>query len=391
MEITFQQAIRNKDFKTALAMIENGDDLLKSEFIFKIEDSFRPILQGEAFEVMDALIEEEVISVDVFEYDTFQGSIFNAIVDYLPNTDNAKEFLAKFISNVENLNDSVANKTFLGLAIENLVQKDILEIMLDNGCDVNYANNAEQTFLHCVTSLPTHLDENKKLDIMQVLIDYGIDISKKDNNGNNALHLAIEKRFNSGVKLLLEQGLDPNEENNKGYSAFAIASNTQNNEVTELLNQYSSVDTEELQKMCYKFVTSIYSKTPSESEMSTFKSFEGVNIYLPVKDFYGNTTTILDEILKKGYDWFETLVEIFDLDIDYTDDFGNSILHKICAIDLNFDETKSKDLYKIAKKLLKMGANPSLSNNEDKTPIDLASDDNLKEKIVAILIKAKVS
>ncbi len=389
MGTTFQQAIRNKDFKEALAKIERGDDLLKSDFMFALSDSFRDIVRNEAYEVLNALVENEEISLDIFEYDTFNKSIFKAIVEYLPSTNEAKEFLGSFVAEVENLEDAVDGLTFLGLAIENKMDKDLVAVMIENGCDINYLNNNEQNFLHILANSPAHMGEDKIVPLVELLVDNGLDFSKKDNGGNTPLHIATTRNLKKTIEFLLDQGADPAEENSKGDTAFKIAMDRGYNELNDLLSQYGEADSEQSADMCYDFVKNIYSNSPSEGDIEQMKKFADVDIYLERKDAYGNLTTILDEMLKKSYEWFEVFLDVFEIDVEYSDNAENTILHKVCAINLNFEESKSKDLYKKVKKLLKLGANPSLTNNMDKTPIDLASTDNLKEKTVLILLKAK--
>ena len=96
----------------------------------------------------------------------------------------------------------------------------------------------------------------------------------------------------------------------------------------------------------------------------------------------------LDLVVKKSYAFFTEFLEIFSLEnINITDDNGNTLLHKVCAIDVNFEAYKAKELYRKVKTVLKLGADISLTNNRDKTALMLASDDNLKEKTVALLLK----
>jgi len=84
---------------------------------------------------------------------------------------------------------------------------------------------------------------------------------------------------------------------------------------------------------------------------------------------------------------FETLLKHNTQDINLTDNTGNTVLHKVCAMPLNFEQTKAKEQYKMVKLLLKQGADKSIRNTDDKTALDLATDDNLKEKIVQLLLK----
>ena len=60
---------------------------------------------------------------------------------------------------------------------------------------------------------------------------------------------------------------------------------------------------------------------------------------------------------------------------------------KVCNVNLNFEAEKAKDIYKKVKLVLEKGADISIRNAQDKLPIDLASNDNLKEKTVQLLLK----
>jgi len=76
-----------------------------------------------------------------------------------------------------------------------------------------------------------------------------------------------------------------------------------------------------------------------------------------------------------------------NVDVNHQDDHGNTLLHKVCGYNVNFEAEKAKETYKKVKLLLENGADASISNDEDKTPLMLASDDNLKIKTVELLMK----
>ncbi len=387
MEKTFHKAIRTKDFTTALQMVNNGDDLLRSDFIFKIEDSFKPLLINEGYDVLNAMIENDIFSMDIFDYDSFNNTIFEAVFAYLPSNSNADAFFSDFISKIENLDESVGDKTLITLAIDKLLPVDKIETLINSGCDLQYANNAEKNFAHYISDMPAVYDQDRRFTILEFLIASGLDIFAKDLDGNTPLHIAVKDRFNVSLPLLLDNGLDPAEINNKGFSSFQIANNSGNIEAAEILNNYGSADEEEKLLMANKFISQVHSDVPSESDMSKLNSFGKIDIYAPVKDFYGNETTIVSQMCTKSYEWFKLFADSYGFDVGYSDNSGNTILHTVCAFDLNFDSTKSKDTYRKAKLLLKMGADPRALNNSDQTPIDLASLDNLKEKVVALLLK----
>ena len=104
---------------------------------------------------------------------------------------------------------------------------------------------------------------------------------------------------------------------------------------------------------------------------------------------YYSVTTSKSLLYKIPYSFFEKAIESGSIDIHETDNDGNSILHTICEKDLNHDQNLAKLVYKKVKFLVEKGINVSLTNNNGKTAMDLALTDNLKDKIVTLLINSK--
>jgi uncharacterized protein len=100
---------------------------------------------------------------------------------------------------------------------------------------------------------------------------------------------------------------------------------------------------------------------------------------------------------KSGWDWIiEKSTEVMQMallktgtDVNHQDNEGNTLLHKVCAINPNYEQSKAREIYKKAKMLLDAGADPTITNTQDKKPIDLATNDNLKAKTVEILLAAE--
>ncbi len=394
--MTFHNAIRNKDFTEALAMVQRGEDLLKSDFMFKLSDSFGPLLQAEAYDVLNAMIETEQFPMDTFDYDSFDNTIFKAIVEKLPTSSEAEAFLAEFISKVEGVNDSVQGKSFLSLAVEALMAPELMQVMIDNGCDPSYLNNGDETYLHrLANNSPSVVNQDTLVALARLFIDQGVDVDAKDVSGNTALLVATTKNLSQLAELLLDSGADVNEKNTKGDSALSVAQRSAGYGDSSMLNvvsQYGSMDDDDKVELCYQTIREIENgeplREPSEEELEALDQFAGVDIYVPVKDPWGHETSIANEMVKKGSCWFKKFVELFDIEPNYTDDAGDTLLHKVAAVDVNFEEQKAKALVAIAKMLIKLGADPTIRNNSDKNAVDLASDSNYKEKLVVLLLRA---
>ena len=76
------------------------------------------------------------------------------------------------------------------------------------------------------------------------------------------------------------------------------------------------------------------------------------------------------------------------IDINEQDNEGNTLLHKVCAYNVNYDAEAAKETYRKVKLLLENGADKDIANDKDETPLMLASGDNLKIKTVELLMKA---
>lgn len=346
------------------------------------------------FDALDALIASEDISLDVFEYDAFNRSLFEVLIEYLPlskvGLDTACQYLETFLPRVENLNDALQNKTLLTLACEAGWPLELVKVLVDNGCDVTYIDTNGKTLMHrLVQGVNPRVSESQVLPLMQLCADHGVDVMAKDNAEDTPLHLAVRDGRAQLVAWLLEQGADATEKNNQDKTPITLALDYGLPHISELLATYgATIDEDSLAQECYTFIERIYSASPSESELAQLKQFAGVNVWLPIQDAYGRETSIARVFVTKSSAWFEAFLELFSLGVNDSDNEGNTLLHMACGQDLNFDQQKAKELYRMVKKLLALGADPTKTNTQDKTPADLALTDNLKEKVLALLLKA---
>jgi len=399
---TFKEAIDNKRFLEAEDMIKRGDDILKSQWAFKLSDAFGKIIQNNAFHVIEALVEHDHIELDIFEYDNFRDTIFLALTNS-PDTDEAVMFFEAFIPKVENLNDSLEDDTWLSIALHYGMPLRLIQTMIENGCDINYIDTKEQNLLHYVVGSTYHKVTPKlRLEYIQLLIENGLDVGRPSIMGNTALHTAVSLKRQDVAKLLLEHGADANiptkynssYPNQSGATPYHAAILDQfDYEMVELLSEYSPVDfyveTPRKTTLLFDYVESCRQQTVSERQKQFLQFFadNGADIMQISEDVYGRKKTVVDLLAEKSFGFFEAFTDIFTIDVNHTDDNGNTLLHKVCAYNVNYEERKAKDLYRKVKKLIKMGADVSLTNTQDKTAIDLASDDNLKQKAVALLLK----
>lgn len=91
-----------------------------------------------------------------------------------------------------------------------------LEILLENGADVDITNGKGWTPLH-IASYYGHLE------VAQMLLDYGADPKAETNKGNSPLWIAMQEKSFIVAKLLIESGAEVNEVGDNGWSLIHLA------------------------------------------------------------------------------------------------------------------------------------------------------------------------
>ncbi|WP_447635456.1 ankyrin repeat domain-containing protein [Flavobacterium microcysteis] len=138
--------------------------------------------------------------------------------------------------------------------------------------------------------------------------------------------------------------------------------------------------------MLFEYVRIMYDASEKSLELLRKLVEDGADIYQP-SQYYSRDTTPIDLLPEKKVEVLQALLETGSIDINRQDDTGNTLLHKVCAYNVNYDAEKAKDMYRKVKLLLENGADATITNDKDQTALDLASDDNLKIKTVELLMK----
>jgi serine/threonine protein kinase len=95
--------------------------------------------------------------------------------------------------------------------------KDIVELLIAKGVDIQTKGSEGQTLLHLVAQSPqlAESSENTK-DLVKLLITKGVDVNAKNYWGKTPLHLAAYNGNKDVVALLIDRGADINAKDNSG-------------------------------------------------------------------------------------------------------------------------------------------------------------------------------
>jgi ankyrin repeat protein len=391
---TLTQALLDGKMDDARAFVAAGETAAGQYFENNKSQIFRHIVRHKAADIVDALIKGGQIQTDIYELDRFEYSLYQSLARETTEEESSLEFLKTFLDKTDNRNDEVKGQPLLGFFLHESAAPAAIQCLIETGCDVRYKDNAERNFIHYV--IGTRMQRNElKLAYLQLLIQEGVEVDARDIEGNTPLLAAVKENLpGECLELLLQHGANPNEQNNKGVTAFYEAiTRQQGKETYQVLKQFSSPDfdliTKDGQHLFTSFVKSL-SDNPSESQKALLLELlrDGASIY-QTSPYYDTPKSSTDWIAEKSAELLKTVLEAGAIEINHRDDKGNTLLHKVCGFNVNYDVNAAKETYRKAKLLLEAGADPELTNDKDETPLTLAQQDNLKIKTVELLLKAK--
>ena len=376
-------------FDEARESLNNGeifnDQYLKNNF----SQITAKIIEAKEIDFIEKLIKAGFIETDIYELDSFDKSIFNSLTR-LKDDDESIAFFKEFMSKMENINDEISDKTLLGYFLEKNASPKIIKTLIDDfGANVQYKNNAGENFIY--TILNTYgLETDKVKEYIAILLDNGIDINEKNIVGTTPLICAIKRSKKDFIPFLLENGADANETDNLNNTAFYYAVAEQFSfDTYDALATVASPDFNIVNKdgrtLLTHFISSV-SGSPSDITFLERLLADGADVNFCAQ-YYGQPKSGIDFIVEKKSDILKSVLENVSLDVNEQDNQGNTILHKVCAYNVNYDAEMAKETYRKVKLLLDQGADISISNDKDETALMLASGDNLKIKTVELLMK----
>ncbi|MNX93223.1 Ankyrin repeats (3 copies) [compost metagenome] len=294
------------------------------------------------------------------------------------------------MSKMDNLNDEISDKTLLGYFLEKGISSKIVQVLIEDfGVNIQYKNNAGENFIYRILNTYS-LDPEKVKEYITILIANGVDINEKNIVGTTPLMCAVKRNRKELLPFLLENGADANETDNQNNTAFYYAVAEQlSYDMYDALASASSPDFNIVNKDGRTLFTNfISSASGSSSDISFIERLlsDGADVNFCAQ-YYGQPKSGIDFIVEKKSDILKSVLENVSLDINEQDNQGNTILHKVCAYNVNYDAEMAKETYRKVKLLLDQGADISITNDKDETALMLASEDNLKIKTVELLMK----
>ncbi|WP_316805281.1 ankyrin repeat domain-containing protein [Pedobacter nototheniae] len=383
-------AIKNNDFAEAQKLLADGDNFPEGVNEYSLSTLYQSILSAKAFGIIDTLIDKGKFESDIYEYDSLKRSIFKTLFKSWPTDRESLDYLENFIKKLSNINDEVEGETLLSFALAEGTDPLIIKALIDAGCSTDFRNVAEENLVYQVANSTTVKPE-VTLQYLSLLLDHGIDINEPNVAGTTALQEAVQRVKREVITVLLANGANPNEVDQKGESAFyAALVHLSDAKIYAELSENHQVDFEQRTREG-ETILSAFLRMMQVSE-SAFKLLEqliddGANLK-EASTYYSKNKSGIDWVAEKKSPVLIALIHKGAIEVNDQDDEGNTLLHKVCAVDSNYDQEVAKDTYRKVKLLIESGADAGITNNKDETAMMLASKDNLKTKTVEILLSA---
>jgi len=377
-------------FDEARECLNNGEKFNEQYLKNNFSQIAAKIIEAKEIDFIEKLIKAGFIETDIYELDSFDKSIFAPLTRYLKDDDESLSFFEALMSKMDNLNDEISDQTLLRYFLEKSAPPKIIKTLIDNfGANSQYKNNTEENLIYSVINT-YGLETEKTKEYISILTENGVDINEKNIVGTTPLMCAVKRTRKDILPFLLENGADPNETDNLNNTAFYYAVAEQfSYEMYDALATVSSPDFNIVNKdgrtLLTNFISSV-SGSPADITFLERLLSDGADVNFCAQH-YGQPKSGIDFIVEKKSDILKSVLENVSLDINEQDNQGNTILHKVCAYNVNYDAEMAKETYRKVKLLLDQGADISITNDKDETPLMLASGDNLKIKTVELLMK----
>lgn len=386
-------ALKKNSLEEASALIRQGEKIPRDVPGYETRQIFESLLQAKAYDLIIELASTGSIETDIYEYEKLDGTIFESIFRKVTAAEEHQQFLRNFVAKLDNISDAVQNKTLLELAFVNQAPIETITTLVNAGCNVHYKDNSEAGYLYKITQ-EYNIREEKGLEYFSFLIEQGLDPNDGNVVGETPLHLAISKNKKSYIEFLLQHGADLNQTNREGETPFyaAVVHQVCDAETYKKLTAYGAPDFSIANKhgetLLLGAVRMRSKGTERDVELLKALLNDGADVY-QTSPHYGNEKSALDWICEQPASMLEAVLET-DIDVNRKNNAGNTLLHQVCAYNVNYDQEAARQLYRKVKLLIEKGADPNATNDMEQTPMMLAVQDNLKAKTVELLLKHKI-
>ena len=168
-DMTLPEALRQKDFARIEECIKADAESFNQLKKYEQETLVQTALRTKAFSAVMALVEAELVTVDLFELDRWMGSFLYHVLLNTPfsKNDNAfssrrptytiddaadvdtesVDFFQSLAGHIENIDEPVENQTILEFAISQNLPVPVLEALVDHGCPADTYDHSENTLL----------------------------------------------------------------------------------------------------------------------------------------------------------------------------------------------------------------------------------------------------
>lgn len=369
----------------ATAQVEFHDHTLRS--------TIAQLIGKQQYNILDKFISKGFISTDLYDFERFDLSTISTLVNPMLHEDLLDSYLVWFgsyLQQIDDIDEEVAGITLLEYALQANAPIPLLKEIVAAGADVHRIDQYGQTILYKTCQL--RMPANDRIEaVVDWLLAAGVDPNLANVEQKTALHMAVDTVKIHVVKRLLTAGADPSLQDWHGESVFYYAAVRQFNAILleELLN-FGTPDFHQMTKQGENLLNAFLRMMHTENEQNIKILFLLLEHGANLEDhslWYQKEKTGVDWLMEKSAVVLQQVIDRGYLTIDYIDNDGNTLLHKACQVEINYDESKARDLYKKAKYLVSAGVDPQAEDSKDKKAVDYAMGDNLKIKTVEWLLK----
>lgn len=361
---------------------------------YELNNVVSQLIRSQQYGILDKLIGKGLISTDLYDYDRFSTTVISTLLK--PQIASEGQFenyliwLKGYLEQLDDINEEVGGITLFEYALQENIAIPMLKAIVGAGADIQRMDQYGQTFLFKVCNLRMQ-QADRVAELIDWLLAEGIDPNIGNVEQKTALHMAVDTLKTEVVVKLLDAGADPGLKDWHGESAFYYAAVRHfNPDLLAALLRYGIPDFHSVNKQGENLLNAFLRMmhTDSETNMSVLILLleQGADL-TAASLWYQKEKTGVDWLVEKSVNVLQEVVDKGYLDLSYADNEGNTLLHKVCQVDFNYDENKARDLYKKVRYLVGQGINPQLENIADKRAVDYAMEDNIKLKTVEWLLK----